>query len=59
MRGRIRGLQKGKITRERFDRALESWKGHIQHADTFGLLRYMMDLLYSIGYKPLAQAEAT
>ena len=33
----IRGYERGKITSERFDRILQSWLGHISHADTYRL----------------------
>lgn len=33
----IKGYEHGKITSERFDRILQSWLGHIAHADTYRL----------------------
>lgn len=49
MRRTIRGYANGKITDERFDKIIQSWLGHISHADSFKLrnkvLQEVMDTL--------------
>ncbi len=42
MRRTVKIWRAGKISRERFAKSLQSWLGHIQHADTYGLRQRMM-----------------
>ena len=47
MRRTVKAWRSGKISRERFAKSLQSWLGHIQHADTYRLRRRMLERINS------------
>lgn len=47
MRKVLRAYEKGKITPERFARSLQSWLGHIRHADSYFLEKAMLERIHT------------